>query len=199
MTIGTTEPMAKLLRQRLFGTVNMALGQDAVADNGLSSAPALALGYSTEADGQHATAINAPAEAVPQGSTAIGGSLVRVPNSVGIGTSASASDVLGTGGAQQVAVGYATKSRAYRGVAVGPSAEANQTASTALGYGAVVDTENVARVAGDELIHGVVDGGTAETLENNEMRVRLDEAGSNLVFEVKDSTGTTKTGTVSLA
>lgn len=84
------------------------------------------------------------------------------------------------------------------GDVIGGSATA--TGAVAVGSGSSIGVAGGGRVGVDALTFGAVSGTFANAdLNASEVTFEIDEANSNLVFKVKNSTGTVKTGSVSIA
>lgn len=169
----------------------------------------VAIGNLPYANG-HAVAIGNDARGEGLQSVAVGrGSRTSASRAISIGRQDSTGE--GADGAESIAIGYGANTTAEAGTAVGRSTSVTANYATAIGdgtsatgwrsavigYNASVDTDDVARIATDQLVFGGTRDTLADTgLNNGELTVELDETNAAFRLRGRDSGGTIREATV---
>jgi len=173
-------------------TKSVVIGHDNDA-TGQGNVTAVGSGISFAGTFINSTVIGKGASIDGNAITAIGQGVDADDESVVIGASASGDGIRAT-----VVGEEATADQ--NGVSVGNSTEVNAQAGIAIGYNTSVSVQDGARIAG-QIVSQAPDGSrfADADLNTNELTAYLDEANSNLEFKIKNSSGTVKTGTVSVS
>lgn len=156
----------------------------AIGNQASSETSGVAIGHEAKVTEEQGVAIGDDAEALEKGVAV--GNLART-----------------TGySSEAVAVGQGSNAAGFFSIAIGENAKADGSESIAIGSSTTyVATDYTARIGTKQTVIGAVDGGQIADadLNNSELTFELDEANSNIVFRVKNSSGTVKTGKVSLS